>query len=240
MTMDERWTTEHILKLMEQRGTEANRKGMARYGIVVDKAFGVDMPWLRSMAKRIGRDHELALQLWASGMHEARILATILADPKKVDRHLMEKWVLDFYSWDMCDQCCSNLFSRCKDAWNIVPEWCARDEEFVRRAGFVMIAVLAVKDKKAPSSSFMPFIKLIERGCHDERNNVKKAVNWALRQIGKRDLEGHAMALPVAHHLAVSKEKTARWIGKDAYRELSSEAVRHRLMERATRKYSAR
>jgi 3-methyladenine DNA glycosylase AlkD len=234
------WTAEHILELMEGRGTEANRKGMARYGIVVDKAFGVDMPWLRGLAKRIGKDHELALDLWASGMHEARILATIIADPKKVDRALMERWVLDFYSWDMCDQCCSNLFVRSTGVWEVVPEWCRREEEFVRRAGYVLIAVLAVKDKKAPSASFVSFIRLIEEGCHDGRNNVKKAVSWALRQIGKRDLEGHALALPVAHHLAVSTEKTARWIGKDAYRELNSDAVRRRLMERATKKNLSR
>ena len=233
-------SVEHILDLMEHRGSEENRKGMARYGIVVDRAFGVDMVWLRSLAKRIGRNQELAIQLWASGMHEARILATIIADPQKVDKAMMEMWVRDFYSWDMCDQCCSNLFYRCKGVWDIVPEWCRRDEEFVRRAGFVLIAVLAVKDKKAPSSAFVPFIRLIEEGCHDDRNNVKKAVNWALRQIGKRDLEGHALALPVAHHLAVAKEKTARWIGKDAYRELNSDAVRHRLVERATKKNIAK
>ncbi|OPY31045.1 MAG: DNA alkylation repair enzyme [Methanomassiliicoccales archaeon PtaU1.Bin124] len=220
---------------MRENGSDENRIGMARFGIVVDNAFGVSMVFVRDLAKKIGKDHDLALELWGSGKHEARVLAPIIADAKRLDLALMEDWVKDFYSWDLCDQCCMNLFWKYPDVRNLIPRWCHRDEEFVRRAGFVLMAVLAVKDKKASSDSFCPFLELIEEGSCDSRNNVKKGVNWALRQIGKRDLEGHAIALPLAERLASSNDRTARWIGKDAVRELRSEQVMNRLKNKRTK-----
>jgi 3-methyladenine DNA glycosylase AlkD len=227
-----------LLSELRANGNETNRIGMARYGINVDNAYGVSVTWLRQRARSIGRDHQLALELWSSDVHEARVLASIIDEPKKVTREQMDHWVNDFDSWDICDQCCSNLFSRTDHAREVIGPWCEDEEEFVRRAGFVMIAVLAVKDKKADGASFRPYLELIERHSHDGRNNVKKAVNWALRQIGKRDLIGHVMALPLALRLSESQEKTARWIGKDAVRELRSEAVMTRLERKKAREGS--
>ena len=225
-----------ILEEIKANGDEHNRAGMARFGINVNNAYGVPVTWLRELAKRIGRDHELALALWDSGVHEARILASIVDDPQKVTLHQMERWVMDFDSWDVCDQCCNNLFGRTGFAREVIGPWCEREEEFVRRAGFVMIAVLSVKEKKAACDSFQPYLSMIERHSHDKRNNVKKAVNWALRQIGKRDLDCHALALPLALMLSQSDDPTARWIGKDAVRELRSEKILNRLRERSGKK----
>jgi 3-methyladenine DNA glycosylase AlkD len=218
-----------LLTEMRANGTDVNRVGMARFGINVENAYGVSVTWLRQRARTIGRDHQLAQDLWRSQVHEARILASIVDEPKKVTRGQMEDWVQDFDSWDLCDQCCSNLFFHTAHAREVVMPWCEREEEYVRRAGFVMIAVLAVKDKKADCASFQPYLGLIEHHSHDGRNNVRKAVNWALRQMGKRDLSCHALALPLALSLSESGDRTARWIGKDAVRELRSEAVMVRL-----------
>lgn len=228
-----RWNAPEILELMKRNASEENRLGMARYGIKVDNAYGVRVDWIRSLAKDIGKDHELAMRLWESGVHEARILASMVADPEQTDNELMERWVLDLGSWDMCDQCCSNLFIHVNGVKDIVPKWCSRSEEFVKRAGFVLIAQVAVKEKKATPNSFLPYLDLIEKGSNDSRNNVKKAVNWALRQIGKRNMQCHELAMPVAERLALSEDRTARWIGKDAVRELRSEAVLSRLQARA-------
>lgn len=224
-----------LLSELRANGNETNRVGMARYGINVDDAYGVSVTWLRQRARTLGRDHQLALDLWRSDVHEARILASIIDEPKKVNREQMDDWVNDFDSWDICDQCCSNLFFHTVHARDVIVPWCGRGEEYVRRAGFVMIAVLAVKDKKADRASFQPYLGLIEHHSKDGRNNVKKAVNWALRQIGKRDLGCHALALPLAMILSESEDKTARWIGKDAVRELRSEAVMVRLHNKMSR-----
>jgi 3-methyladenine DNA glycosylase AlkD len=231
------WSVNEAKEIIEEikaNGTEVNRAGMARFGINVNSAYGVPITYLREMAKRIGKDHGLALDLWDSEVHEARILASIVDEPNQVTLHQMERWVIDFDSWDICDQCCNNLFGRTKFAREVIGPWCDREEEFVRRAGFVMIAVLSVKEKKAACDSFQPYLSMIERHSQDKRNNVKKAVNWALRQIGKRDLECHALAFPVALRLSQSKEATARWIGKDAVRELSSEKILARVHQRSS------
>jgi len=211
-----------ILGEMWKMRSERNIEGMARYGINVENALGIPMTWMRSRAKSLPRSNELAMALWASGLHEARILASIVADPKTIEKGIVLEWVKDFDSWDVCDQCCSNLFSLTPYARDLVVPWCEAEEEFVKRAGFVMMAALAVKDKISPSSSFNGYMALIERHSTDGRNNVKKAVNWALRQIGKRDVAGYDIAFPVAERLASCSDKTSRWIGKDAYRELSS------------------
>ncbi len=225
-----------IIEEIKANGNEDNRAGMARFGINVNNAYGVPLTWLRELAKRIGKDHELALALWDSEVHEARILASIVDEPNKVTMAQMDRWAIEFDSWDICDQCCNNLFGRTKFAREVIGPWCDREEEFVRRAGFVMIAVLSVKDKKAACYTFQPYLELIERQSHDKRNNVKKAVNWALRQIGKRDLECHALAVPVALRLSQSEDATARWIGKDAIRELRSEKILTRVEKSSSRK----
>jgi len=202
---------------------------MSRFGINVESAWGISLPELRRTAREIGKDHELAAYIWDSGKHEARILACLIDDPKKVTDSQMELWVLDFDSWDLCDQCCSNLFDRTPYAWDKAVEWSERDEEFVKRAGFVLMAALAVHDKKAADGRFMAFLPLIRKQASDDRNFVKKAVNWALRQIGKRNTRLNLFAIEVAEELRASKVKSSRWIGSDAFRELTSDKVKKRL-----------
>ncbi|HSV42416.1 MAG TPA: DNA alkylation repair protein, partial [Methanomassiliicoccales archaeon] len=221
-----------VMSSLEAGRNEANRLGMARFGIVVEKAYGVSIKDVRYMARQIGMDHGLAVELWMTEVHEARILATIVDDPSIVERQQMESWAGDFYSWDLCDQCCSNLFVRTKYARDVIPDWCGDEREFVRRAGFVMMAALAVKDKNAPLESFLPYIDLMRERSTDQRNNVRKAVNWAIRQIGKRSLAGREMVMPLAEELSVSKDRTARWIGKDAVRELNDPKILHHLQEK--------
>lgn len=218
-----------ILRELEALGSEANRAGMSRFGITTERAYGVSMGTLRTLAKRIGRDHALAQELWASGVHEARILASIVDVPKQVDEGQMEAWAAAFNSWDLCDQVCGNLFAKTPLAHAKVLEWAARDAEFVRRAGFTLMAQLAVHDKKAGDDVFVQYLDVIEQGADDDRNYVKKAVNWALRQIGKRNSALHEVALHTAAQLRERPSRAARWIGADAWRELTSPAVRSRL-----------
>ena len=204
-------------------------KGMARFGINPKNTYGVSMPHLRTMAKQIGKNHLLALQLWSSGIHEARILACLIDDPAEVTARQMERWVKDFDSWDVCDQCCSNLFDKTDFSYKKALQWAQREKEFVKRAGCVMMAVLAVHDKKAHDKAFTQFFPLILRGAEDERNFVKKAVNWALRQIGKRNLALNKKTISTANKIQRINSKSARWIASDALRELTSEAVKKRL-----------
>ena len=201
---------------------------MARFGINPNGALGLSVPYLRSLAKRIGRDHELAMGLWESGVHEARILASLVDDPRKVTEGQMEKWVADFDSWDVCDGCCGNLFDRTPYSFEKALEWARSDGEFVKRAGFVLMAELAVHDKKAPDSAFLRFFGAIERGSSDPRNFVKKAVNWAVRQIGKRNLKLNRAALELANRISLKESPSAKWVASDATRELKSEAVKKR------------
>lgn len=200
----------------------ANVLGMARYGISTTNTLGVSIPRLRAMAKRVGRDHALALELWASGIHEARILAALVDDPAEVVEAQLERWARDFDSWDVCDGVCSNLFDRTPFAHAKAVEWSARKEEFVKRAGFVLMAALAVHDKKSPDSRFGKYLPLIEREAGDERNFVKKAVNWALRQIGKRNASLRAAAIETARQIRAIDSPTARWIAADALKELEA------------------
>ena len=184
------------------------------------------------MAKELGRDHSLAQELWNSGMHEARILAGFIDDPKLVTEDQMELWVKDFDSWDVCDQICGSLFDRTPLAYAKAVEWCSRDEEFVKRAGFVLMATLSVHDKNAGDKRFIHFLPLIRRGAVDERNFVKKAVNWALRQIGKRNMELNRAAIKAGREIAAMDSRSARWIASDALGELEGEAVRERLLKK--------
>jgi 3-methyladenine DNA glycosylase AlkD len=190
------------------------------------------MPLLRALAKDIGKDHALAMRLWKSGIHEARILAGLIAVPSLTTEALMETWAKDFDSWDVCDQVCSNLFDKTAHAYGKALEWSRRKEEFVRRAAFVIMAATAVHDKHSPDERFEAFFPSIEAAASDERNFVRKAVNWALRQIGKRNKHLHAQAIAVAQGLRNREEKSARWIAADALRELHSAAVMKRFKPR--------
>lgn len=218
-----------ILKELSSLANPQNVIGMARFGINPHNTLGISIPTLRSMAKDIGKDHVLAEALWDSGIHEARILAAFIADPQLVTEEQMERWVADFDSWDVCDQVCSNLFDRTSFAYNKAMEWSQREEEFVKRAGFVLMACLAVHDKKAGDERFERFFPLIVAGAADERNFVKKAVNWALRQIGKRDSYLNARAIETAHEIAGRNSRAARWIAADALKELTSDRIQNKL-----------
>ncbi len=199
---------------------------MARFGSRPTQALGISMPTLRKMAKDIGRNQALALALWDSGIHEARILASMIAEPQLVSAELMEEWVNDFDSWDVCDQVCGNLFDKTPYAYHKAVQWCQREREFVRRAGFVMMAELAVHDKKAADEAFLQFFPLIKHYAGDERNFVKKAVNWALRQIGKRNSHLRALAMTCAHEIQTMDSKTARWVARDALKELQARELK--------------
>ena len=223
--------TELIIDLIKTNGNPDNLEGMQRYGIRFDKAYGCNIPFLRKLAKQFKKDHNLAKELWATGIHEARILAFLIDDPKEVTEIQMERWVRDLKSWDICDGMCSNLFRKTEWAFSKGKEWSGRNEEFIKRAGFVMMAVLAVHDKKAENKTFIEFLDIIERECKDERNFVKKAVNWALRQIGKRNDVLHKKAIAYAKRIEKQHSRSAKWIAKDALREFET-ATTKRVLER--------
>jgi 3-methyladenine DNA glycosylase AlkD len=218
-------TCSEVLNLLHAEANPANVAGMARFGISSTGTLGISIPFLRSLAKQIGKDHALALQLWESAIHEARILASFIDDPHLVTPEQMERWVVGFDSWDVCDQVCGNLFDRTPYAHERAKAWAHRPEEFVRRAGFALMATLAVHDKQASDEAFLNFFPLIQKYAEDDRNFVKKAINWALRQIGKRNDSLRAAAVDVAHEILADaterQSKAARWVAQDALRELS-------------------
>lgn len=222
-------------------GSERARAGMARYGINVENAFGVSVSELRNIAKRLGTNHDLALALWATGNHEARLLACFVDDPAMVTAEQAKAWVRDFDSWDLCDQATTSLFDRTAHAWPKAVEWAARDESWIRRAGFSLMAGLAVHDKAARDDAFLKLLPLIEQGVTDSRNYVKKAVNWALRNIGKRNRALNRAALACARRILAAAnrraggdrggdpgDRAARWVATDAIRELTSDKVQAR------------
>ena len=204
---------------------------MARFGIHASKVYGVSLPELKRLARQIGKDHLLAQKLWPSGAHEARLLACFIEDPAAVTTRQMDRWVRDFDNWAVCDGCCLHLFAKVPLAQRRVVAWCVRRREFEKRAGFSMMAVLAVHDKNARDSLFLQWLRLIKDASIDERNFVKKAVNWALRQIGKRNLRLNRAAIQTAKAIQKLDSKSARWIAADALRELMSDAVQKRLQE---------
>ena len=220
---------EAVIAELRSKGSEESRAGMARFGIQTVKAFGVSIPTLRAIARRLGKDHGLAIGLWRSGIHEARLLASMVEDPERLTPGQMDAWASEFDSWDVCDICCGGLFDRTPVAYEKALEWSGKEKEFVKRAGFALMAALAVHDKDAQDSKFIRFFAAIERGSVDERNFVKKAVNWALRQIGKRNAELNAKSLGVARRVSGNGTSAGRWIASDAIRELESEAVTSRL-----------
>ena len=218
-----------ILSELKSLSNEENVKGMARFGINSKNTLGISIPNLRRIAKTIGKDHTLAQKLWKSGIHEARILAAFIDVPEMVTENQMEKWVTEFDSWDICDQVCGNLFDKTSFVFDKITEWTRHDEEFVKRAGFVLMASLAVHDKKADNKKFIPFLKIIKREAADNRNFVRKAVNWALRQIGKRNAALNKSAISAALEIQKIDEKAAKWIAADALKELKSHGVKKRL-----------
>jgi 3-methyladenine DNA glycosylase AlkD len=228
-----------VLGELESLENPANVAGMARYGITAKKVFGVGAPDLRRMAKSIGRDHALAIELWRTGVHEARAIAALVDDPARVSRRQMEQWARDFDSWAICDGACTMLFDRTAHALTCAREWTERREEYVKRAGFVVMAGLAVHDKRADDAVFEEFLDLVEREAGDARNFVKKGVNWALRQIGKRNPTLHQKAVALSARL-VERGGAARWVGSDALRELTAPATVRRIEARAARRAGTR
>jgi 3-methyladenine DNA glycosylase AlkD len=218
-----------VIQQLESFSNPVAVAGMRRFGVRAKNIYGVSIPHLRRMAKRIGKNHSLAQKLWTSGIHEARILAGMVDDPEKVTERQMERWVKDFGSWDVCDQCCNNLFYRTQYAHQKALQWSGRKEEFVKRAGFVMMAVLAVHDKEKSDNAFTQYFPIIRKEAKDERNFVKKAVNWALRQIGKRSLRLNELAIKTAEEIRKIDSISAKWIASDALRELTGKAVQKRL-----------
>ncbi len=218
-----------IIQKIKSLANSENVAGMARFGINVANAYGISLYTLRDIGKEIGKDHELALELWASGIHEARLLACFIDRPDMVGEEQMESWVKDFDSWDVCDVCCSNLFDQTALAYEKAVQWCEREEEFVKRAGFVLMAALSVHDKKAENRVFVNFLPLMKKHATDERNFVKKAVNWALRQVGKRNQNLNRIAIKAAEEIRQIDSKSARWIASDAIRELTGEKVQNKL-----------
>lgn len=211
---------EEIIKKLRAHAKPQNLAGMARYGIVPKNGLGVGMPLLRAIAKETGKDHALAQKLWNSGIHDARILAALVDEPEKVTPAQMNRWAAQFYSWDVCDQVCGNLFDKTPYAYEKASTWRRDPREYVKRAGFVLMAVLAVHDKRADDARFLAFLPMIREGADDARNFVKKAVNWALRQIGKRNPALRKKALALAEELATSTEAAPRRVGRGAAREL--------------------
>lgn len=220
---------ERVMKKLKSLSDLKTLEGMARFGINPHNTYGVSIPNIRKIAKEAGGNHLLAQQLWESGVHEARILACMIDDPNVVGERQIESWVKEFDSWDVCDQCCSSLFDRTEFAYKKAFEWSRRKEEFVKRAGFVLMAALSVHDKGAKDEEFLKFLPVIKREANDDRNFVKKAVNWALRQIGKRNKNLNKAAIETAEEIQRMGSKSARWIASDASRELKSHAVQKRL-----------
>ena len=223
---------EQVLDLLKANARPQELEGMARFGITINNRLGISVPMMRKIAKQIKKNHPLALELWETGIAEARIVAALIADPHQLTETQMESWVKDFDSWDVCDQVCMNLFDRAPLAWLKVWDWSKREEEFVRRAAFALIACLAWHDKEAPDEKFRKLLPVIEGAATDPRNFVKKSVNWALRHIGKRNLQLNKDALKTAYNIRNIDSKAARWIASDAIRELESPAVQKRLRDK--------
>jgi 3-methyladenine DNA glycosylase AlkD len=224
-------TVEEILEYLQSKSKSDNLEGMARFGIVTTNRYGVSVPEMRKLAKIIRKNHQLALKLWDIGVAEARIVAGMIADPLELTEKQMEKWVIDFNSWDVCDQVCMNLFDKSPLAWKKIRDWSKREEEFVKRAAFALIACLAWHDKNAEDQKFTDLLPLIAAHSEDSRNFVKKSVNWALRNIGKRNKFLNSQALKTAYQIKKKDSKVARWIASDTIRELESPKIIKRLAE---------
>ena len=221
---------EEVIKKLKSLSNPEAIIGMAKYGITPENTYGVSIPNLRKIAKEIGISHKLAQQLWTTNIRETKILASMIEDPEMVTEEQMEGWINEFNYWEICDQCCMNLFEKTRFAYKKAVEWSSREKEFIKRAGFVLMARLAVSDKKADDNKFEKFLPIIKREATDDRNYVKKAVNWALRQIGKRSLNLNSKAINAAKEIQGIDSKGAKWIASDALRELTSEAVQKKFL----------
>jgi 3-methyladenine DNA glycosylase AlkD len=221
-----------LLAVLQALGKPENLEGMRHFGMAGETRLGIPIPELRRLAKEHGKDHLMAVNLWHSGIPEARILASIIEDPQEVSAYQVEEWVAGFESWDVCDQVCMNLFEKVPSAVGRIPTWAGRKEEFVRRAAFSLLACLAWHDKKISNGSFIAYFSLIKQAATDERNFVKKAVNWALRNIGKRNQVLNQATIALAEDLQKMDSKSAHWIAADALRELRSDAVQKRIREK--------
>lgn len=224
---------------LERRGSKKNREGMARYGIVAAKVFGVSVADVQLLAKRLGRNHELAVALWETGWYEARMLCAFVDESDRVTPAQMDRWAKDFDNWGITDTVCFHLFDRTPHAWKKVHAWSRRRDEFVKRAAFATLAGLSLHDKKSSDEPFLEALRLIEPAATDDRNFVKKGVSWALRVVGRRSPRLHAEAVAIAERLVVSEAAGARWIGRDARRELTSAAVRARVEKNAAKAAAA-
>ncbi|HWE53819.1 MAG TPA: DNA alkylation repair protein [Bryobacteraceae bacterium] len=211
---------DEVLKEMRAAADASKLEGMARFGIQPVKGLGLSVPQIRAIARRAGKNQRLAEQLWTTGIHEARILASMVADPELITRATMNRWTRDFASWDVCDSCCYDLFGRTPHAWAMIPKWAGHNREFVRRAAFATIAGIAVHDKQAGDRVFLDALPLVEKYAFDDRNFVRKGVNWALRNIGKRNPDLGKAAIACAERVRAQNSKAARWIAADALREL--------------------
>src|SRR5262245_4383537 len=222
-------TADEVIAELRRHANPKNVEGQARFGIETSTALGISVPMLRAIAKRCGTDHALAVALWDSGIHEARHIAAMVEDPKSVTKKQLESWVRDLDSWDVCDGFCFSLVIKTPQAYDLAIKWFSAKHEFVKRAAFATMAGLAVHDKKAPDAKLLEFLPVIERESGDDRNFVRKAVNWALRQIGKRNLACNKAAIATAERIRATGTKSGRWIAADALRELRSDAVQARL-----------
>jgi 3-methyladenine DNA glycosylase AlkD len=222
-------TVADVLTKLRTKANPKNVAGMARFGMAVEQRLGVSVPEMRKIAKEVGRDHRLAQSLWKTGIAEAQIVAALIDDPAAVTSKQMDRWVKDFDSWDVCDQACLSLFDKSPLAWQKIAEWAEREEEFVKRAAFALIAGLAWHDKRAADKRFVDLFPILMKGADDDRNYVKKSVSWAIRNIGKRNRKLNRAARKLAKDIQRIDSKAARWVGADAVRELQSDAVQRRL-----------
>jgi len=221
---------EKVIKKLKSLSNPEAIIGMTRYGITPENTYGVSIPNLRKITKEIGISHKLAQQLWTTNIRETRILASMIDDLDMITEEQMENWANEFNYWEICDQCCMNLFEKTEFAYKKAVEWSSREKEFVKRAGFVLMARLAVSDKRADDDKFEKFFPVIKREAADDRNYVKKAVNWALRQIGKRSLNLNSKAINAAKEIQGMDSKSVKWIASDALRELTSDTVQKKLL----------
>jgi 3-methyladenine DNA glycosylase AlkD len=226
-------TVNEVMDRLQAKAKRDQLEGMTRFAIVGEQRMGVSVPDMRKIAKEIGKDHQLALDLWDTGVPEAMIVAGMVAEPEKLTERQMDDWVVDINSWDICDQVCMNLFEKTPLAEKKIYEWSLREEEFVKRTAYALIACLAWHDKEASDAAFTKYFPVIVAGATDERNFVKKAVNWALRNIGKRNQSLNKEAIKVAKEIQDIDSKSARWIASDAIRELESDKVQERLRKKA-------
>jgi len=231
-------STVDVLERLKAKANPGNLQGMARFGMAINKRLGISVPVMRQIAKQAGKNHQVALKLWRTGYAEARIVASMVAVPEQLTEPQTESWVREIDSWDVCDQLCMNLLWKAPFAREKVNAWAAREEEFVKRAAYALIACLAWHDKTATDEDFIRFLTIIKRGATDERNFVKKAVNWALRGIGKRSVKLNKAAMKTAKEIEGIDSKAARWIAADALRELKGDAVQKRLRTSSGRNWS--